>query len=375
MSWIKNIFEAINLRFLDYSPRSYDNNVSNESILENALSWFNHSAFSDCYASNYSMLWEKYFPPLPESAAGWIPVLIRIKKKYPHIYSKVFADSVPENTIAAWLLASQRPDGTFASSYEDSGNQPPAIFANGCINTGLLSSYEESKDEKMLTAILKSAHWLLNMQTADGSWQHYTFNIPYANTMTAFSLIRLGKLIGNERFIEAGKKNIDHTMQHQSENGAFIEPLATSVHHYTDIVAYTLTGIFLSAEALNDDSLHEGVIRGYKSLFHLLRSNGYLPGELNAEYKTTVNYSCLPGNCLFSILGMLLYKKTGNEVYKTAAVNLLSYVKEKQMHSRRLYLEGGIPASWPISGKYLPYEINSTGQRLFVEALMEMEEK
>jgi hypothetical protein len=72
---------------------------------------------------------------------------------------------------------------------------------------------------------------------------------------------------------------------------------------------------------------------------------------------------------------MMLYKKTGHEIYKSAAGKLLQYVKEKQLRSRHPFLNGGIPASWPISGKYLPYEINSTGERLFVESLMEREGK
>jgi hypothetical protein len=373
MSWISKVFEAINLRFFDYSPQANYKNLTNQNILENSLYWFRNSAFEGCYASQYSMLWEKYFPPLPESAAGWIPVLIRINKQYPHVSTKIFGAAKPEEQIAAWLLSSQRPDGTFASSYEDPANRPPAIFANGCINIGLMALYEEKKDEKILNAILKSAHWLLNMQAADGSWQHYTFNVPHANTMTAWSLIKLGKLLNNERFIEAGKKNILYTLSHQNPNGSFSEANEKSVCHYTDIVAYTLTGIFLSAEVLDDDSLILSVIKAYKSLFPLLRRDGYLPGEINEEFKTTVNYSCLTGNSLFCSLGMMLYKKTGNEIYKTAAVKLFQYVKDKQLHSRLPYLEGGITASWPISGKYLPYEIHSTGERIFVEALLEME--
>ncbi|HKR03100.1 MAG TPA: prenyltransferase/squalene oxidase repeat-containing protein [Bacteroidia bacterium] len=375
MGWFNKIFEEINLRFFDYSSHSNFKNLNNEKIIENSLFWFRNSAFEGCYASKYSMLWNKYFPPLPESAAGWITTLIRIKNNYPHLYAKVFNNSKPEENIAEWLLAVQRPDGTFASSYEDVSNQPPAVFANGCVNAGLISLYVENKDEKILAAILKSAEWLVQMQMPDGSWQHYTFNVPHANTMTAFSLIRLGSLLNNERFINTGRKNILYTIKQQNENGSFAEASSKAVYHYTDIIGYTLTGILLSANELNDDSQTENVIKGYKSLFNLLGSNGYLPGEINNEFKTTVNYCCLPGNSLLCSLGMMLYKKTGNEVFKTAAGKLIQYAKEKQLHSRHPYLEGGIPASWPISGKYLPYELNSTGERLFVEALIEMELK
>ncbi|MEP7170955.1 MAG: prenyltransferase/squalene oxidase repeat-containing protein [Bacteroidota bacterium] len=373
MSWITKVFEEINLRFFDYSPHSNFKSVDNEQVIQNALYWFRNSAFEGCYASRYSMLWNKYFPPLPESAAGWITTLIRIRNTNPNLYTRVFNNTRPEEHIAQWLLTVQRPDGTFASSYDNVSNQPPAIFANGCVNSGLTSIYVETKDEKILAALLNSAEWLLKMQQDDGSWQHYTFNVPHANSMTAFSLIQLGKILNDERFITAGKKNIFYTLRHQNENSSFSETASKTVYHYTDIIAYTLTGIFLSASELNDDSLIERVVTGYKPLFHLLGSNGYMPGEINNEFKTTVNYCCLTGNCLLSALGMMLYKKTGNENFKTAAAKLIHYVKEKQLRSRQAFLEGGIPASWPISGKYLPYEINSTGERVFVEALMEQE--
>src|SRR6185436_21065982 len=100
MGWFNKIFEEINLRFFNYSPNSNFQNLSRDSIIENALFWFRSSAYEGCYASKYSMLWNKYFSPLPESAAGWITTLIRIKKKHPDIYSRVFVNSDPTEKIA-----------------------------------------------------------------------------------------------------------------------------------------------------------------------------------------------------------------------------------------------------------------------------------
>jgi hypothetical protein len=373
MGWFKKIFEEINLRFFNYSSNSNPHQLTNERIIENALWWFHNSYLEDCYASKYSMLWNKYFPPLPESVAGWISTLIRIKNKYPHLFTKVFGNSNPHVKIGEWLLSEQRPDGTFASSYEDTLNQPPAVFANGCVISGLIALYAETKDEKILAAARKSAEWLLLMQMPDGTWKHYSYNVPYANTMTAYSLIRLGKMTNDERFLNAGKKKIFYVLDKQKDSGSFSEDTEKAVYHYTDIIAYTLTGILLSARDLKDESLINAVDKAYRGLFVLLGSDGYLPGEINNEFKTTINYCCLTGNSLLSSLGMLLYKEGGNEIFKTAAVKLLQYVKEKQLHSRYPYLEGGVPASWPISGKYLPYEINSAGERFFVEALMDQE--
>jgi len=379
MGLLHKIFEEVNLRFFNYSSHPDFKNQEKEAFIENALYWLKNSAEADGkFSSKYSMLWNKYFPPLPESVAGWITTLMQLKKQYPQIYSKIFKERNVENEMAEWLLSEQRPDGTFAASYEDAVNQPPSIFVNGAVISGLISHYEVERNEKTLQAILKSADWLLQMQMDNGNWKYYTFNVPYVNSMSAFALIRLGKIISDEKYITAGKKNIEYIISVQQPNGYFFpkhSPQTNSAprkdFYYTDAIAFTLMGILFSSNELNDGTLTENVSNGFKPVLHLLSRDGYLPGEINDSFQTTVNYCCLPGNCLLSSVGAMLYRKTKNELFKTASEKLLDYVKEKQLRSRYTYLAGGITGSWPLSGKYNPYEINSSAIKYFVDALME----
>lgn len=371
MAMMNKIFEAINFRFFNY-PMPANQQKGNTFFLENALTWFNESVTeTGMYASKYSMLWERYFSPLPENEASWIRTLMKVKKHHPTIYEKYFGQKNIESKIAEWLLTIQRPDGTFPTSFEDLNNQPPGIFVNGRILSGLLTYYELHKSEKILSSLLKNAQWLLNMQMQEGSWQHYNFNVPHSNTMTAYSLIKLGHSINDNSFIDAGIKNIQYTISQQAQNGYFPDKPGKRTDHYSDIIAFTLLGILLSSKKLNNLSFIPFVEKGFKPLQELIKKDGYLPGEINDEFRTTVNYCCLRGNCLLSSVGFGLYELTKNNSYKISAERLLQYVKEKQMRSRHSYLNGGITGSWPISGKYNTYEIHSSAVRNFTHALLE----
>lgn len=371
MNFFNSIFEELRLRFFSYS--SNHQQADNEYYIRQSLFWFKHSRLaSGEYASKYSMLYNRYFPASPETEASWISTLIQINKRYPDLYKKIMADHVEVN-LADHVLSIQRPDGTFPVSFEDLYNQPPGIFVNGRIISGLSSYYDLTKDEKVLQAILKCAEWLLQMQMNHGQWRHYTFQAPLVNTMTAFALIQVGKLINENKFIEAGKKNIKYTLSLQMKNGYFTDQVNKKTNHYTDALAFTLMGIVLASDELND-SLVEESVNGYTSILSLLKNDGYLPGEIDDDLHANVNYCCLSGNCLLSSVGFRLYKITGEELFKVTANKLLQYVKDKQLHSRFHYLSGGITGSWPISGQYNTYEIHSSGVKHFIDALAAQED-
>ena len=374
MGVLGKIFEEINLRIFNYSSLSANKSGNNDLFIENALLWFKNSfEGSGQYASKYSILREQFFPPLPEAAAHWINTLNNLKCGHADLYTKIFRDNSVEENIIGWLLSVQRPDGTFPSSCEDFSNQPPSVFANGRIISGLLTAYLKKQDVSLLDSIIKSAQWLVQMQMQNGSWEHYTFDEPHVNTLSASSLIKLGKTLNDKDFVEAGRKNIAYTIAQQKKNGYFSEENKKRINHFSEIIALALSGILMSAEELGDDSFIENVINGYKPFFHLLKKDGYLPGEIDDQFQTTVNYCCLEGNCLLSSIGFDLYKKTGKELFKTTGDRLLLYVKEKQLRSRYTYLSGGITGSWPISGKYNSYEIHSSAVANYVDALIKQD--
>lgn len=374
MSVYKKIIESIGLRFLNYSPQPMNSAASNEFYIQNALNWFKDSALEQgIYASKYSMLWDRYFPSSPENEAGWVRTLIKIKTHLPATYEKMFAGKNIEQNMIDWLVETQRPDGTFPTSFEDLNNQPPGIFVNGRILAALLSYYLANKDEKVLDAAMKNAYWLKQLQYDDGSWRHYNFNTPHANTITAYSLIKTGKVTGEVSYFKAGKKNIDFTIQHQKENGFFADAPGKRTNHYSDVLGFTLLGILFSAKLLQEESYFEFVKKGYQSLAAMMKNDGYLAGEIDDELRTTVNYCCLRGNCIMSSVGFGLYKLFKEDYYKASADKLLSYVKSKQLRSRHHYLNGGITGSWPISGKFNPFEIHSSAVRNFINALMEQD--
>lgn len=368
MKYLFKIFQELNQRFLT-RPFNTDK-AGTDYFIEQALLWFRNSQRNNGeFASKYSMLWDKYFSASPETESGWINTIVRLKKKYPDLYKKIMKHDV-EAKLAERVISFQRPDGSFPRSFDDLHNQPPGIFVTGQVISGLMEYYKQYRDKIIIEKILLSARWLLRMQLNNGQWMHYTFHAPHANTMTSVALVRLGNLIGENKFVDAGMRNIEYTLKLQMKNGYFVIPASNNINHYSETIAFTLLGIIMVAEELNNQSYMDAAAHGYQAIISLLKNDGYLPGEIDENLHTVVNYCCLSGNCLMSQAGFRLFKITGDEVYKSAADKLLRHVKQKQLRSRYRYLNGGITGSWPISGQFNTYEIHSSAVQYFVDALL-----
>jgi hypothetical protein len=368
MKYLFKIFQELNQRFLSRPFNTHK--AGNDYFIEQSLLWFRNSQRNNGeFASKYSMLWDKYFSASPEAEAGWIITLIHLKEKYPDLYKKIMKHDV-EASLAERIISFQRPDGSFPLSFEDLHNQPPGIFATGQVISGLMEYYKQYRDKTIIEKVLLSANWLLRMQLSNGQWMHYTFHAPHASTMTSMTLIRLGNLVGENKFVDAGKRNIEYTLKLQMKNGYFPVQDSHKVNHFSETIAFTLLGIVIAGEELNNQSYIDAAAHGYQAILTLLKNDGYLPGEIDENLHTVVNYCCLSGNCLMSRAGYRLYKITGDEIYKSAAGELLTYVKQKQLRSRYRYLNGGITGSWPISGQFNTYEIYSSAVQYFVDALL-----
>jgi hypothetical protein len=71
-----------------------------------------------------------------------------------------------------------------------------------------------------------------------------------------------------------------------------------------------------------------------------------------------------------SIIGFILAGMTGDSTCHRSASKLLEFVRRKQLRSDRPGIDGGIPGSWPIRGRYNAFEIPNWGVKFFVDALI-----
>ncbi len=369
---IQKIFSQIRLRYLNLVSQTVADELSNEHRMELALTWFKQTLISGGGSSaKYSMMFNKFFPSYPETTGFWINTLISIKKNYPELYRKVFAERDLITELADWLLTVQRLDGTFPGSFGDFKNQPPRVFNNGQIILGLLDYYNHYGNEKIITAAKKSADWLLKIQEHDGAWREFTLHQLSSNTRTAWALIRLGKQTGDERYAQAGIKNIEYALSLQTENGYFTDNgFDEDEIPTTHTIGYALRGILGAGMDVQNEKWIQAVAKSYDQIIPLVKSNGFLQGELDEQWKSDAGFCCLTGNCQLSVVGFFLSQATGDAKYAETANKLIDFVKEKQLTSPSANINGGISGSWPVNGGYCAYDIPNWAARFFVDAII-----
>jgi hypothetical protein len=305
-------------------------------------------------------------------------VLSRLSQLHPTVFHEVFQDDDIGKDLVNWVLLKQRRDGTFPGSFGNFMNQPAKVFNNGLIIHSLLDYYNASGGLDLIETCLASADWLLKVQSPDGSWRQFTFHQLSSNTLTASALIRLSSITGFEKYKIAGIRNIEFALELQLENGYFKgNGFDSRSSAYTMTIAYAIAGMLEAGILENNDTWKNSAMKALVPLLNKVGNNGFLPGEFDEDYQSTVSYACLPGNSLLAICAYKLAAITGNKDLRNKADLLTNYLKDKQLESHNPALAGGITGSHPISGAYCSYEITSWGVRYFTEAvlLQELEHK
>lgn len=369
---IGQIINQIKYRLFDFSARSTGSARSNSEHIHDALEWFKSSLLDEGgSAAKYSMVTHVFTQGYPMATANWIPVLSRINQYYPEIYRQVFGTREIERELVNWVLRTQRRDGTFPAGYGDYMNQPPKVFNNGMIMHGLLDYYNVAGDQELIDACMKSAEWLMKVQSPDGSWRQFTVHQLSSNTVSAAALLRLADITGDENYRTSGVRNIEFALGLQSENGYFKgNGYDSGSSAFTLTIAYAIGGLLEAAILDNNKEWQSACLRGIVPVLNSLGPTGFLVGELDEEFQSSSSFSCLPGNGMLAILSYKLASLTGNDELRVKADLLTDYIKQFQMKSARKGVSGGISGSWPISGNYCSYEITSWGVRYFLEAVM-----
>jgi hypothetical protein len=370
---LSTILSQIKNRFFDFSGKPDKEDKAAAGYILAALNWFRSSLLPEGgSAAKYGMMTHSFTQGYPMATANWVPVLTRINQYYPTVFSQVFSDRDISRELVSWVLRTQRRDGTFPAGYGDYMNQPPKVFNNGMIMHGLLDYYNDSGGQhELVEACMKSADWLLKVQSPDGSWRQFTVHQLSSNTVSAAALLRLASITGNEAYKQAGERNIQFALELQSDNGYFKgNGFDSSPHAYTLTIAYAIGGLLEAGILEGNKEWQQAALRGLIPVLNTVSKDGFLAGELDENFQSASSFTCLPGNCLLAILSYKLASLTGNPDLKTKADLLTNYVKKRQMVSKIPGVSGGITGSWPVSGNYCSYEVTSWGVRYFTEAVM-----
>ena len=307
-----------------------------------------------------------WMPPYPETTGYIIPTLL----------SAGFGDRAL--ALGEWEIEVQLPSGGVRGGI--GLNDYPIVFNTGQVILGWTALYRATTEERFLQAAIRAADWLLEIQDADGKWSRHTYlDAPRAyHTRVAWPLLEVHALTNQTRYRTVAEHFLHWLETQRRPGGGFghmaLEPGQTPLTH---TIAYTLRGLLECGLALGDPWRQRLCDFVASDAQHILQAQtaqlqippARLPAALDETWATDAAHSCLPGNAQLAIVLLKLHN-LGVAQTTTAALALIEQVKASQLlTSRHPGLRGGVPASQPIWGAYVPYALPNWAAKFLVDAL------
>lgn len=273
--------------------------------------------------------------------------------------------------ICRWLLKVQNADGSFSNPrYGNAG----IVFDTGQDLFGLVRAYEASGDPAFLDGARRAADWLVAIADAGGRWirnEHLATPHVY-NTRTAWALLCMNRVAHDPQRERVARANLDWALSEQQASGFFANcAFRRGDDPFTHTIAYATRGLLESSELLHDARYLAAARRCADAAAAHLRSDGFLPGQIDMQGRPAATYCCLTGNCQFAIVWWKLFQLAGDERYRSAAVRATDYVMQCQdIETTNPDIRGAIKGSQPVWGGYAPLSYPNWAAKFFVDAML-----
>ncbi len=263
--------------------------------------------------------------------------------------------------MADFLVEMQHESGGYRTAVPSRAKEsPPTVFNCGQDLLGMTEVYELTKKKKYLNSAVLAADFLLDIQEEDGSWLKYTYgSMKHTyHTRVAWGILKVWKITGKKKYLDAGVKNLNWAAKQQQQNGWFKQnhlPAPNPSVPYTHTIAYAIEGFLWSGLLLNDRKYLNIAIRGALPLAEYYLIKNFLPGTFDSKWGSADRYTCLTGDAQLSLVWLELYKITGNRTFLRAARRMLRFLKGMQPTELIAdeNIRGAIKGSSPIYGDIL----------------------
>jgi hypothetical protein len=341
-------------------------------VVEEAVAWLyraqDHSTSCDGgVAHSYSLLngWSSSYP---ETTGYIVPTLLH--------YSELHPDGKAHQRAARmldWLISIQLPDGSFQGGRIDTEPVVPVTFNTGQILMGLAAG-ARALGRKYHEPMCRAADWLVQTQDPDGCWRRHPSPLARPgervyDTHVAFGLLEAARVEPRRSYVEAALANVRWALRFQSENGWFDKCCLTDTSQpLTHTLGYALRGVLEAYRFTKDRALLQAGRRTADGLLSAVRSNGFLPGQLDRNWKGTVKWACLTGTVQVAYCWLLLYEDTGDEQYRSAAFVANRYVRRTVAVKGPGEIRGGVKGCFPVYGDYLPYKYANWACKFMIDS-------
>ena len=272
-----------------------------------------------------------------------------------------------------WELSIQLPDGAFPGHFGEPGSRP-VIFNTGQIMHGMVAGHTQLQRPECLASAVRAGHWLADQQDADGCWRkHEHHNTPHVyNTRASWPLLATGLIAGEQRLIEAARRNLDWALTQQTASGWFAtNAFVPGRSPFTHTIAYALRGLLESGVLLGEPRYLDAALRAGRGMAAVQRADGWLAGTYKDGWIPDAGYACLTGVAQMSLNWTRLAQATGAEELRPHARSALAFLKTTQrLDHADPAVRGGIAGSAPIWGDYSRFEYPNWAAKFFADALM-----
>ena len=318
-------------------------------------------------SKGYSLL-HGWLPAYPETTGYIIGTLLEHAAKTDDDSLRVRA-----RELGDWEIEVQNPDGGVMEGAFVSPPTKSVVFNTGMVIFGWVDLHETFGEDYWLEAGRRAGQFLVRVQHDDGTWQGeqtLAANPHTYHSRVDWALLRLFQATGDEELRTAAVRNLDWVLSTQQENGWFewCNFRAGELPNSHGL-AYTMRGLLESAVLLGDQRYLEGAVRTAHAMLGVFRRLGRLPGTYDRDWSPGAHWVCVTGLAQTGGVWLRLFQETGDVVLRRAGIEAIEQAAAFQSRSSWQAVDGAVPGSFPIYGRYAPLQYPNWAAKFLADSL------
>lgn len=267
---------------------------------------------------------------------------------------------------ARWLAAMQQPDGSFL----DLAGRAQ-VFDTAQIVHGWNDLAEHRPGLVARDRHARAAQWIAAQQEPDGSFRRHAYNaIPHSYyARVGAALLAAGRVLDDPGLGDAGRRNLRWVMEQQEANGAFRHMSFDAGAPYLHTMVYVAEGLLDAYAETGDAECRGALLRYAGALLACARRDRPLRSQYDARLAVANGELCLTGLAQWAGLCQRL-AAIGHPEFADEGRRTLVLLKRHQIFCGDPRLNGGLPGSAPIWGRYMRLSIPNWGVKFYLDALL-----
>ncbi len=368
--------------------------LSNKEHIRLALDWWSvtHDALDGKgFPTKFNVLHSYGLgPSYPETTGYTLNTLLALLRNRPFAFDEDRVATMTRNSYD-WLASIQFENGAWTGGHAALHNYgKPSIFNTGQILLGMVDVYESLRDgtvkhaqfdgidlDDLKDRCRRAAYFLKDQMQPDG-----TFATQYAYTdqpltyycRSMYGALNTGIVLGDQDLLQAIRPHYDWVASMQEPSGWINQWGFEKDWAVMHRISYTLRGMLEAALHYQEERYFEVVTKGVDFLLAVDREGfryaDLLPSYISRNGKFR-NEICPTGLSQLAIVLAKLPDQYQKPTYQHLLQNILSQTKHFQTRGfKNPMMNGALPGSFPLNGKYKSYDLLEWATKFFVDTIL-----